>query len=194
MPNKDDFDLDDVDEIENKAMKGADFPINEEETQEHVKYRLNHERRIQEVKRILTLSGWLDNCIDGKPSIDLNVYEPEVLQAAHKWQEAVQAKRQVLIAKKNQNIPKLPDGTATRRKDPFSNNVKIVNKNYLEKFYQISSVKGKTILYRIITDFQLNADQERAFCIVANHASEPQTDPLKMYLGGMGGTGKSRVI
>jgi hypothetical protein len=40
----------------------------------------------------------------------------------------------------------------------------------------------------------LNAEQERAFRIVANHAVQPQTEQLKMYLGGMGGTGKSQVI
>ncbi|KAJ7183738.1 hypothetical protein C8R46DRAFT_884186, partial [Mycena filopes] len=43
-------------------------------------------------------------------------------------------------------------------------------------------------------DFDLNKEQTRAFRIVADHASGPQTSPLRMYLGGMGGTGKSRVL
>ncbi|KAJ7695914.1 hypothetical protein B0H17DRAFT_894284, partial [Mycena rosella] len=40
----------------------------------------------------------------------------------------------------------------------------------------------------------LNTEQERAFRIVAEHASSPQPAPLKMYMGGMGGSGKSRVF
>ncbi|KAJ7091658.1 hypothetical protein C8R44DRAFT_647388, partial [Mycena epipterygia] len=33
-----------------------------------------------------------------------------------------------------------------------------------------------------------------AFRIVAEHASSPQPSPLKFYLGGMGGSGKSAVF
>ena len=46
-----------------------------------------------------------------------------------------------------------------------------------------------------VTSFSFkNAEQERAFRIIANHASTPQCEQLNMYLGGMGGTGKSQVI
>ena len=40
----------------------------------------------------------------------------------------------------------------------------------------------------------LNTEQERAFKIIANHATKKNADQLRMYLGGMGGTGKSQVI
>ena len=42
--------------------------------------------------------------------------------------------------------------------------------------------------------YSLNAEQERAFRIVANHAMSSEPDQLRMYLGSMGGTGKSQVI
>ena len=42
--------------------------------------------------------------------------------------------------------------------------------------------------------YRLNSQQEHAFCIVANHATMCESEKLKMYLGGMGGTGKSQVI
>ena len=42
--------------------------------------------------------------------------------------------------------------------------------------------------------FHLNTDQERAFRIVANHSWRPTSENLKMYIGGMGGTGKSQVL
>ena len=42
--------------------------------------------------------------------------------------------------------------------------------------------------------FELNKDQYRAYRIVTNHFDCRHPDPLLMYLGGMAGTGKSRVI
>ena len=45
-----------------------------------------------------------------------------------------------------------------------------------------------------VTEFELNKELERAFRIIANHSISPHADQLKMYLGGMGGTGKSRVL
>jgi hypothetical protein len=47
----------------------------------------------------------------------------------------------------------------------------------------------------IIESQQLNVEQARAFSIVANHSQSGKDEkPLRMYLGGQGGTGKSRVI
>ena len=40
----------------------------------------------------------------------------------------------------------------------------------------------------------MNEEQERAFRIIAQHACLPYSNQLKMYLGGMGGIGKSQVI
>ncbi|KIK53152.1 hypothetical protein GYMLUDRAFT_144819, partial [Collybiopsis luxurians FD-317 M1] len=40
----------------------------------------------------------------------------------------------------------------------------------------------------------LNDQQERAFRIIASHSQDRSTDPLRMYIGGQGGTGKSHVI
>ena len=45
-----------------------------------------------------------------------------------------------------------------------------------------------------MSDFILNTDQERAFRIIANHASTEKPGQLIMYIGGMAGTGKSQVI
>ena len=45
-----------------------------------------------------------------------------------------------------------------------------------------------------IKKFNLNNEQERAFCIVANHATDMYSENLKMHIGGKGGTGKSQVL
>jgi putative protein kinase ArgK-like GTPase of G3E family len=58
-------------------------------------------------------------------------------------------------------------------------------------------VKEKTdenLINSTIKKFYLNSDQERAFRIIANHATMEEPEKLRMYLGGMGGTGKSQVI
>jgi hypothetical protein len=47
---------------------------------------------------------------------------------------------------------------------------------------------------KIILSFTLNAAQARAFILVASRVTLVQASPLRMYLGGMGGTGKSQVI
>ncbi|KAK0235583.1 hypothetical protein EDD85DRAFT_791055 [Armillaria nabsnona] len=43
-------------------------------------------------------------------------------------------------------------------------------------------------------EYVLNEEQQRAFRIVTQHADNPATDQLTMYIGGMGGTGKMRVL
>ena len=46
----------------------------------------------------------------------------------------------------------------------------------------------------IVSTWTLNTEQARAFRIIALHSMESKSKPLRMYLGGPGGTGKSRVI
>jgi len=54
--------------------------------------------------------------------------------------------------------------------------------------------KEQNIINNTVSEFSLNDEQERAFRIIANHASTKQPEQLKMYLGGMAGTGKSQAI
>ncbi|KAJ7131264.1 hypothetical protein C8R44DRAFT_580149, partial [Mycena epipterygia] len=46
----------------------------------------------------------------------------------------------------------------------------------------------------VIAKYTLNTEQTRAFELVARHSTDRAAPPLRMYLGGPGGTGKSRVI
>ena len=72
------------------------------------------------------------------------------------------------------------------------NSVKIIDKSYLQKDF------NGGIHQKVITEsfekFNLNSEQKRAFQIIAHHATSQSDDQLKMYLGGMGGTGKSQVL
>ncbi|KAH7871528.1 uncharacterized protein C8R40DRAFT_1054738, partial [Lentinula edodes] len=78
-------------------------------------------------------------------------------------------------------------------KKPLTNRVKIINKSYLEKTFT-GSDSHQNMLTICTDQYSLNEEQERAFKIVANHASSPLHEQLKMYIGGMGGTGKSQVL
>ncbi|KAJ3753329.1 P-loop containing nucleoside triphosphate hydrolase protein, partial [Lentinula raphanica] len=73
------------------------------------------------------------------------------------------------------------------------NIVEICDRSYFDKLgIDYGSIKEGT--ENIIKQFNLNSEQERAFRIIAHHSVGPCTDSLKMYIGGMGGTGKSQVI
>lgn len=57
------------------------------------------------------------------------------------------------------------------------------------------SHQESTSIENVVQQFTLNSEQARAFQIIANHALvRCPGHPLRMFLGGAGGTGKSRVI
>ena len=55
-------------------------------------------------------------------------------------------------------------------------------------------VEAATVMREIVGKWMLNTEQQRAFEIVAHHTAMDKPDQLLMYLGGPGGTGKSRVV
>lgn len=77
----------------------------------------------------------------------------------------------------------------------------VVGKEDIQRLFQlgIDISPGKQdanlrLLHSTIETYSLNSEQQRAFCIAARHLHHHERDPLRMYLGGMGGTGKSRVL
>ena len=69
-----------------------------------------------------------------------------------------------------------------------------MDQTYLTKDFKAKSKAAQHLIDTTVTNFHLNTEQQRAFRIIANHAVGPKTEQLTMYLGGMGGTGKSEVI
>ena len=74
------------------------------------------------------------------------------------------------------------------------NDGKIMDKAYFEKRYIVLQPIDQQYIEITIEEFKLNKEQERVFRIVAYHAVSFTTNQLKMYLGGMGGMGKSTVM
>ncbi|PPQ72163.1 hypothetical protein CVT24_002414 [Panaeolus cyanescens] len=74
------------------------------------------------------------------------------------------------------------------------NDVRVVPASYISRHFVPPEIDAATLMDTIVNDYGLNSEQERAFRIVANHSTCVGVKQLLMYMGGMGGTGKSRVI
>ena len=113
------------------------------------------------------------------------------------WEEQVKKLKQNVYDKRNANNKARKEtgnqsNTIHKSESITSNIVKIIDWSYLTKNFNIG--ENKKQVEDVISKFGLNTEQERAFHIIANHVVSQQIEQLKMYLGGMGGTGKSRVI
>src|SRR5882762_2052046 len=91
-------------------------------------------------------------------------------------------------------MPTHPTSQKLTKRDMFGNDARIIDKSYLQRnFVHLENVT-QDLMDETVHKFKLNSEQEQAFHIVANHATTSNSKKLKMYLGGMGGTGKSQVI
>lgn len=72
------------------------------------------------------------------------------------------------------------------------NDVHVVDKSYLLKSF--ASKEWQRAIDDVSLRFHLNKEQNHAFRIVANHSCSPDSSSLRMYIGGMAGTGKSQVL
>ncbi|KAF8227077.1 hypothetical protein L208DRAFT_1298513 [Tricholoma matsutake] len=72
------------------------------------------------------------------------------------------------------------------------NEVKAVDKSHLQR--KSATPKWQPLIDKIVKDFELNTEQERAYHIVAYHSCSENPEQLKMNLAGMAGTGKTRML
>ena len=136
--------------------------------------------------------GWTDQPPNGLEQINKTPVIPDHMHNGLKWKALIEEKRQEVLAERNKHIPS-KSGFKTKP-DPNENNVKIIDRSYLQKSFKAKSAAAQKLIDETVQEFTLNTEQERAFRIVANHSVEPKSEQLKMYLGGMGGTGESQVI
>ena len=139
-------------------------------------------------------AGWLDDSPNGLDEIDKEPIQPTVQRSSNQWKSTVSDLKQKVLAERNKHIPENKSRTAKSKTDPNENDVKVVDQEYLTRDFKAKSKASQKLIEDTIKKFKLNTEQERAFRIIANHAVSPKTEQLKMYLGGMGGTGKSQVI
>ena len=156
------------------------------------------ESEMTEMQQILEDSGWLDEMISNPDQLSTNV--PEIISTSTpaKLHEMLIAEKDRRLTNKtrygNQDAPAITEEYSEQNNCNLIDNVRLVDKTYLEKDFSFSSQLDADIIDKVVKDKLLNNEQERAFRIIGNHAATLGLPQLTMYLGGMGGTGKSRVI
>src|ERR1700728_2111418 len=190
------FGLDDNDILDDDNYKNNDdFIVHEEyEADQYTSVGKKGQQRMEqmaEIQKIVTSAGWLDQCPDGPLSMEFSEIGPEELPPSQ-WDAVIQEKRQQVLSERNKALP--AQSGKQSGKDPNQNDVQIVDRSYLQKNFKAESETAQKLIEDVIEKFELTFDQERAFRIIANHAVTPGSEQLMMYVGGMGGTGKSQVI
>jgi hypothetical protein len=184
-----------------EAYSGADFEVGRQYDgyEEDAFYALgkrgkNRRDAMSLAERTMNVSGWLDSCIDGLPDVgSLIPIEPDIKQPGKLWRAAVLAKKQEMLHEKNKNMPvNLNAKGDIHHFKP--NKVEVVKEEYIDRMFKTFIQADEKLVNDTMKEFLLNEEQERAFRIIANHATIEIPEKLKMYLGGMGGTGKSQVI
>ena len=167
-----------------------DIPVDPKAHGKHFLLRL---KNMDIMKMILTDNGWINAKTSSVLQIS-NSFKPDCVLSSHEWEVDVKKMKQKILDKRNENNKLTSEvNSKIQTSCNFKENiVKIVDKSYLEKSF-VAGEHAQQIDATVLK-FDLNKEQERAFRIVANHSVSPHQDQLKMYLGGMGGTGKSRVL
>ena len=151
---------------------------------------------MSEMRSMLQNLGWTEN-IPGSlhPAVDVRPPPPEVNLNGAAWKTVVAEKRAEVLQFRSQNMPanlNSTTGPGAANNQFVPDDVRVVKKSYLSRFFISKEWQGT--VEDISNYFCLNQEQGRAFRIVTNHACDPDSEQLKMYIGGMAGTGKSQVL
>jgi uncharacterized protein DUF6570/helitron helicase-like protein/PIF1-like helicase len=151
------------------------------------------EEEMRHVEQIVAGAGWLDQSPDGINKVDPEGITPTADNSGSQWSSLIQSIRKKIIADRSKNLPSGPN----KQFDELHGTDKVVvdtMTSYLSRKFVPDQPGAINVLESVVQKFKLNTEQERAFRIVANHATVNNPTQLKMYLGGMGGTGKSQVL
>jgi hypothetical protein len=144
------------------------------------------------IRSILHHTGWNNVSALSQNLPLISDLMPQTEQTRAQWKLIVQMEKDKQITKRMTCHHQFTPNTSLHDQDHAPNLVKLVDKHYLQhKYYTKSNLE---MTHHIRSQFQLNKDQERSFNIITQHALLPNSEQLKLYIGGMGGTGKTRVI
>ncbi|KAF5314576.1 hypothetical protein D9611_007202 [Ephemerocybe angulata] len=152
--------------------------------------------QMREVEGVLQSAGWATDIAEphGREQMD-DPFQPETILPASRWRSVVAEEKKKVLDNRAKLIPNcnelLDDMDVDVR--PMRD-ARVVPGSYLLSTFSTLDDDLNLRLSRIVADRTLNTEQERAFRIVTNHSISIGADPLRMYIGGMGGTGKTSVI
>ena len=156
-----------------------------------------HKKRmieIESIRQMMCGMGWTDplNAMQPRPES----FIPKKIISSAAWErEIVRLKKTISDQKNEYNTPHDPGkdiSPHTLHPHRIPDDVKIVDKSYLDHTFYVDGASD--LIHSTVEKFTLNKEQECAFCVITNHAVSKNPEQLRMYLGGMGGTGKTRVI
>ena len=149
----------------------------------------------REIRDTLSGIGWLNTSSAGDHNIyiDKDRVIPESYIPGKTWRIIVESKKQEKIRERmSRNISST---SITAQSTPFAgvhNTVRVVTMDELQNSQYIKHEDDQ--VEQVAHEFSLNEEQERAYRIAAKHVLGRETSQLKMYIGGMGGTGKTQVL
>ncbi|KAF9455409.1 hypothetical protein BDZ94DRAFT_1180035, partial [Collybia nuda] len=142
---------------------------------------------------VIASTGWSEpNELLLPVDLDLDPELPSSILSANQWKNIILDKRAEILDKRAQNLPSGAGVDKLFKEYADPNVVDIIDKSCLED--RCKTTKWTKIIRSIVCKHRLNTEQNRAFQTVANHVATESSDQLKMYIGGMGGTGKSQVF
>ena len=150
------------------------------------------QQEMDAIRAVLRNSTWLSKNTEGLLPMDTSPLLP-TYKTRTTWSKIVEETRKAFTLNKLADMP-APD---TEPDNDFKtcNTIKILPADYFNPKSNIDVSTNQEYINDVCKDFTLNTKQIRVFMIVASHASGPKgRAPLPMYLGGMGGIGKSQVI
>ncbi|OBZ78025.1 hypothetical protein A0H81_02091 [Grifola frondosa] len=166
----------------------------------------HHRQQFREMQDMLTgLTSGAQCAVGIEPSRNYLPPDQDVARlTASQWMEKMQKAKSDALARKNGST-RAPNMTVPQAPPPSVGiGNAIVREVSLEELnrlltHSLDVSRGPQdaqieLFTTAVSTFNLNLEQTRAFFIVAYHLHHHLEEPLRMYLGGMGGTGKSTVI
>ncbi len=150
---------------------------------------------MDEIESILKRVGWMsEGSEEGKQKIP-DMVCPEEHRTPEMWKGEVERMKREVGKKKRENMD-ANYNTFRTSADAMktTDKVQLIHASYFRQNFKAKKVEVNSIFQDVITSYGLNEGQERAFKIVAQHASTINPLQLKMFLNGMAGTGKTQVI
>jgi hypothetical protein len=191
-------------DLHKEPDKGPDAAVFDDVPNDPLDVGPRHARWLLEkeaINNVLNSTGWNEPIRVN--SWEVPHFQPEKNLDGSGWEHEIEKQKQVIQEKKNaHNKAVHPTGENAeplqaafkRETASATDTVKIVDKSYLEKSFCADNANATQLIDLTVRTFSLNTEQERAFRIIANHAVSKNLEQLRMYLGGMGGTGKTQVI
>ncbi|KAJ7697000.1 hypothetical protein B0H17DRAFT_867553, partial [Mycena rosella] len=155
---------------------------------------LAKEESMRQAEEVMIKSGWTQRRTGSLVKLPAR-FIPKKQLSGNQWKIRINLEKQTALAAKLKNAPAFgKQRKPPKKSDDPGNDINLLNSYYFTKYFKAKEKKAQKVVTSVATSFKLNKEQKRAFKLVTNHAIAEDPEPLRMYLGGVGGTGKSQVI